>query len=71
LFRKKLIPPYAPELKDSMDLSYFDEEFTKKSVKDFRDSQTNILQENDQKVFKGFTFGEQNQLTTNDQEEED
>eukprot|EP01080_Neovahlkampfia_damariscottae_P008959 gene8959-908_t len=58
LLKKQLIPPFAPDLKDSMDLSFFDEEFTKKSIKEQSERHSNKLQEKDQKVFQGFTFGE-------------
>jgi len=51
-WNKELEPPFVPELKDEMDLKYFDKGFTDERVESFAEEEPS----SQNVVFKGFTF---------------
>ena len=51
-WKKELKPPFIPELKDDLDLKYFDKEFTEERVESYSDIEPSSQTDN----FKGFTF---------------
>jgi len=70
ILNKRVTPEFKPKIKSDKDTSYFDEEFTRKTVnKDsfpggngkLQDNQQ-LLNQRDQKVFVGFTFNEDGKL---------
>lgn len=55
MMNKEVPPPYKPKVEGPLDTSYFDDEFTKQSVKD-SPSKGSKLNPTDQEAFEGFTF---------------
>jgi len=55
LERKELIPPYKPQLRTPLDVSYFDPAFTEEPLKLTPVNQSTI-QSVDQNQFKGFSL---------------
>ena len=51
-WKKELDPPFIPELKDEMDLKYFDKGFTDERIESFTEEEPS----SQNFVFKGFTF---------------
>jgi len=51
-WNKELEPPFVPELKDEMDLKYFDKGFTDERIESFTEEEPS----SQNVIFKGFTF---------------
>ena len=51
-WKKELEPPFIPEIKDELDLKYFDKGFTEERVESYSDIEPSSLTDD----FKGFTF---------------
>jgi serine/threonine protein kinase len=61
VYAGKIPTPYTPNVKDDMDVSFFEEEFTKRPIKDSL-SKKNTLIPKEQKMFAGFTFSGEGSL---------
>jgi hypothetical protein len=60
LLKKEIPTPFQPKVKNAMDTSFFDEEFTRENVKDELEQASvgrdTALNTHEQKAFEGFTF---------------
>lgn len=74
LYNKKLTAPFKPKVKDELDTSFFDEEFTKQNPLDSFDEDDHggsYLGESVQKEFEGFTYEGESKLENVDRIIED
>ncbi len=74
LYHKRIPAPFKPKVRDDMDISYFDEEFTKQNPFESYDESQNgssFLGESVQREFEGFTYEGESNLDKGDKIIED
>jgi serine/threonine protein kinase len=74
LYHKRIPAPFKPKVRDDMDVSYFDEEFTKQNPFESYDESQNgssFLGESVQREFEGFTYEGESNLDKGDKIIED
>jgi hypothetical protein len=73
LLKKEIPTPFQPKVKNALDTSFFDEEFTRENVKDELEQASvgreTVLNTVEQKAFEGFTFTGDKELGTKEEEE--
>lgn len=63
IYNRRAQPPFVPSVKDDMDVSYFDEEFTNQAPEDSF-HETSMLGESVQREFEGFTYEAKGKLAS-------